>query len=79
MAELSWIVERSREGDLEAFAELVRRFQDMAHGYAYSVLGDFQLAEDVAQESFIDAYHNLDSLRVPAAVFAIIPLHHGNG
>ncbi|MCP4641876.1 MAG: sigma-70 family RNA polymerase sigma factor [bacterium] len=67
MAELSWLVEQSRRGDLESFGQLVRRFQDMAHGYAYSVLGDFHLAEDVAQEAFIDAYRKLDDLREPAA------------
>ena len=67
MAELSWLVERSREGDLNAFRQLVRRFQDMAHGYAYSILGDFHLAEDAAQEAFIDAYYRLDALREPVA------------
>ena len=67
MAELSWLVERSRRGDLDAFGDLVRRFQDMAHGYAYSILGDFHLAEDVAQEAFIDAYCKLEALREPAA------------
>ncbi len=67
MVELKYLVERSREGDLEAFTEVVRRFQDMAHGYAYSILGDFHLAEDAAQEAFVDAYYKLDALREPAA------------
>lgn len=67
MVELNCLVERSREGDLEAFTEVVRRFQDMAHGYAYSILGDFHLAEDAAQEAFVDAYYKLDALREPAA------------
>jgi len=47
----------------EAFGELVRRFQDMVYGYAYAILGDFHLAEDVAQEAFITAYQKLDQLR----------------
>lgn len=67
MAELSRLVEMSREGDLDAFGELVRRFQDMAHGYAYSVLGDFHLAQDAAQEAFVDAYDKMGALREPAA------------
>ena len=67
MIELNELVERSRTGDLEAFAEVVRRFQDMAHGYAHSILGDFHLAEDAAQEAFVDAYYKLDALREPAA------------
>ena len=50
-----------------AFAALVRRFQDMAVGYACSVLKDFQLAEDAAQEAFFEAYRTLGQLREPAA------------
>jgi uncharacterized protein len=50
-----------------AFNEIVRRFQDMAFGCAYAVLGDFHLAEDAAQEAFLTAWRNLDQLRTPEA------------
>jgi RNA polymerase sigma factor (sigma-70 family) len=50
-----------------AFDEIVHRFQDMAFGCAYAVLGDFYLAEDAAQEAFLSAWRNLDQLREPAA------------
>ena len=61
------LVKRARAGDLDAFGQIVRRFQDMAHGYAFSYLGDFHRAEDVAQEAFIDAYLKLPRLCEPAA------------
>ncbi|HJQ25317.1 MAG TPA: sigma-70 family RNA polymerase sigma factor [Blastocatellia bacterium] len=61
------LVARSRAGDADAFALLVRRFQDMAVGYGYALLHDFQLAEDAAQEAFFEAYRSLDQLREPAA------------
>ena len=67
MEELKPLVIRASSGDLEAFGEIVRRFQDMAHGYAYSFLGDFHLAEDAAQEAFLDAYRQLPNLRNPEA------------
>lgn len=67
MVELGCLVERSREGDLDAFTEVVRRFQGMAHGYAYSILGDFHLAQDTAQEAFVEAYYKLGDLRAPSA------------
>lgn len=67
MEELRSLVVRAQGGDLEAYGEIVRRFQDMAYGYAYSVLGDFHLAEDAAQEAFIEAYRCLAALREPAA------------
>jgi RNA polymerase sigma factor (sigma-70 family) len=58
---------RSRDERLCAFAQLVERFQGMACGYAYSILGDFHVAEDAAQEAFILAYRQLADLREPAA------------
>jgi RNA polymerase sigma factor (sigma-70 family) len=39
----------------------------MAYGCAYSVLGDFHLAQDVAQEAFLAAYRELPNLRQPKA------------
>src|SRR5258708_40357212 len=51
----------------QAFGEIVRRYQDLAFACAYAVLGDFQLSEDAAQESFIAAWRNLDQLRQPEA------------
>ena len=42
-------------------------FQDMAVGYAFSLLGDFHLAEDAAQDAFLAAFQELDSLRQPGA------------
>jgi len=65
--DLRALVTQAQAGDLDAFGEIVRRFQDMAYGYAYSLLGDFHLAEDAAQEAFIEAYRCLPKLREPAA------------
>jgi len=67
MDALEVIVRRARDGEAEAFGILVRRFQDMAVGYGYSILHDFQLAEDAAQEAFFEAYRTLSKLREPAA------------
>ena len=47
---------------MEAYGEIVRRFQDMAVGYASAILNDAHLAEDVAQEAFIEAYLNLSKV-----------------
>lgn len=60
-------VEIAQQGDLSAFDELVRKFRDMAVGYAYTILNDFYLSEDVAQEAFVRAYLDLQSLRDPNA------------
>jgi RNA polymerase sigma factor (sigma-70 family) len=65
--DLKTLVTRAQSGNLEAYTQLVHRFQDMAVGYAYSLLGDFHLAEDAAQEAFVGAYQDLARLREPGA------------
>jgi RNA polymerase sigma factor (sigma-70 family) len=56
-----------RDARIEAFGALVTQYKDMAYGYAYSILGDFHLAEDAAQDAFITAFERLGELRDPAA------------
>ena len=61
------LVVRSRAGDMDAYGELVKAYQDMAFGYAYSLLGDFHLAEDVSQEAFIEGFRSVADIREPGA------------
>jgi len=57
----------SEDDRINAYGHLVERFRDMACGYAYSILGDFHLAEDAAQDAFVIAYRTLNQLREPGA------------
>ena len=43
MDELESLVKRAGSGDLDAFGEIVTRFQDMVQGCAYAVLSNFRL------------------------------------
>ena len=67
------LVERARDGAQAenarhlAFAELVRRFEDLAFACACARLRDPALAEDAAQDAFLVAWERLDQLREPAA------------
>ncbi len=54
-------------GDLAAFETLVRQFQDMGVGYAHALMGDFHIAEGIAQKSFFQNYRDLNKLEKPAA------------
>ena len=67
MTDLKSLIILAQAGDLDAFGQIVRQFQDMAVGYAYSILGDFHLAEDAAQEAFIATYRDIRALRMPDA------------
>ncbi|MDJ0632365.1 MAG: sigma-70 family RNA polymerase sigma factor [Xenococcaceae cyanobacterium MO_188.B29] len=61
------LIVKAQQGDRLAYSQIVRQFQDLAVGYAYSILRNLSLAEEAAQEAFIEAYLNLDRLRNPKA------------
>ena len=53
------LVDRAREGDADAFGQLVRRHQQRIQRVAVHMLRDRAEAEDVTQETFIRAYRAL--------------------
>ncbi len=57
------LVERARQGDADAYAEIVRRYQDLVYRIAYLVTGLAGDAEDAAQEAFVKAYLALPTFR----------------
>ncbi len=59
------LVGRTLAGDPEAYRELVTRYQGHVYALAYSLVGNWSDAQDLAQETFIRAYGNLDKLREP--------------
>jgi len=67
MDDLGTLVRAAQNGDKEAFEQIVRRFQDMAYAVSYAMLGEPNLAQDAAQDAFLDAYLCLPGLREPDA------------
>lgn len=59
------LVQKSLQGDRDAFGDLIRNYEHAAFGLALSYSQDFFIAEDLTQEAFISAYLNLDRLRDP--------------
>ena len=57
------LIEAATGGDIESFGELCRRYYAAMAAIAYTVVGDHQLAEDAAQESFARALVRIKSLR----------------
>jgi RNA polymerase sigma-70 factor (ECF subfamily) len=57
------LVEAAVGGDIEGFGKLCQRYYAVMVAIGYSVLGDHQLAEDAAQESFARALVNLKNLK----------------
>ena len=50
------LLEATRSGDEVAFAELVRRYRNQITNYVYRMTNDYDLAVDLAQETFMRVY-----------------------
>lgn len=50
------LIQFTLAGDEAAFARLVRKYQKQVHAYASRKTGDFHIAEDITQETFLEAY-----------------------
>ena len=59
------LIQRVLEGDDTAFSALVRKYQKSVHALAWRKIGDFHIAEDITQETFLKAYQRLSTLKKP--------------
>ncbi len=59
------LIQRVLEGDDTAFSVLVRKYQKSVHALAWRKIGDFHIAEDITQETFLKAYQKLSTLKEP--------------
>lgn len=58
------LVQRARAGDAAAFGTLVRQHQSKVRGFLRRLTrGDAALADDLAQETFLEAHRKLDQFR----------------
>lgn len=59
------LVELARAGNRDAFAQIVRRYQNLVCSIAYGITGNLQTSEEAAQEAFIAAWQSLAQLHEP--------------
>jgi len=57
------LVKRARQGDLGAYDELVRRYQERIYSTVYHMTSNHEDANDLAQEAFIKAYQALKTFK----------------
>ncbi len=57
------LVRRARHGELAAYDELVRRYQERIYATVYHMTANHEDANDLAQEAFIKAFHALKSFK----------------
>jgi RNA polymerase sigma-70 factor (ECF subfamily) len=61
------VLARAAKGDVEAFTEIVERYQGMVYSVAYKILGHHADAEDAAQDAFLRCYRKLGQFRGDAS------------
>jgi RNA polymerase sigma-70 factor (ECF subfamily) len=59
------VIDRARNGDLDAFESIVRARMDAVYRLTSAILGDEADARDAAQETFVAAWRELPRLREP--------------
>ncbi len=59
------LINRILSGDDTAFSDLVYKYQNSVHALVWRKIGDFQIAEEIAQDTFLQAYTKLPALKNP--------------
>ncbi|MGC5326663.1 RNA polymerase sigma factor [Brevibacillus sp. SYSU BS000544] len=57
------IIQQILQGDLEAYRDLIQRYQRMIFVFIYKMVNNHSDAEDLTQEVFVKAYEKLSSYR----------------
>ena len=60
------LIRRILSGDDTAFSTLVEKYYRSVHALAWRKIGDFHHAEEIAQDTFLQAYKKLSTLRNPS-------------
>jgi RNA polymerase sigma-70 factor (ECF subfamily) len=63
------LVRRAKQGDLGAYDDLVRRYQERIYSTLYHMTANHEDASDLAQEAFIKAYRSLASFKGDSSFF----------
>jgi len=63
------LVRRAKKGDYRAFDLLVLKYQSRVIATAFKYVKERQLAEDIAQETFIKSYKSIDSFREESSFY----------
>ncbi|MYA72824.1 RNA polymerase sigma factor [Candidatus Poribacteria bacterium] len=59
------LIHRVLDGDDTAFTVLVKKYQKPVHALVWRKIGDFHIAEEITQDTFLKAYQELATLKKP--------------
>ena len=66
------LVERVKQGQTEAYGELVRRYQDRVFNACWRICGHLEDARDLTQEAFLKAFQGLGNFRQQSGFYTWI-------
>lgn len=66
-AEEKALIERCKRGDLAAFNDLVRKYEKQVYNFAYRLTGNYDDANDVAQDAFLRVFNAIGTFRGDAS------------
>ena len=59
------LITRSRNGETEAFEQLMAKYANLVGSIAYNIVGDVHVAGDITQDTFLKVFRNLANLEDP--------------
>ncbi|MBV8882209.1 MAG: hypothetical protein JO332_19795, partial [Planctomycetaceae bacterium] len=59
------LITRSRNGETEAFEQLMAKYANLVGSIAYNIVGDVHVAGDITQDTFLKVFRNLKNLEDP--------------
>ena len=62
-AEERALIERCKRGDIGAFNDLVRKYEKQVYNFAYRLTGNYDDANDVAQDAFLRVFNAIGTFR----------------
>ena len=57
------LIQRTLQGDQDAFSPLIRKYQKGVHALVWRKIGDFHIAQEITQDAFFKAYQKLGTLK----------------
>lgn len=66
------LVKRVKNGDIDAFEEIIAKYEKRVFGLIYNVIKNENEIEDVAQEVFMKVYKNLDRFKGNSSLYTWI-------
>lgn len=71
-AEDSVLIQRARKGELDAYDDLVRRYQERVYSTVYHMTSNHEDANDLVQEAFIKGFQALKSFKGESSFYTWI-------